>query len=152
MKYLTKVAMVGIIAGVSIGITEKAFAGEATVQDFYKTVTKNIPQTEQVCEQRQVPIYGQGEFDQDGAILGGIVGGIIGNQVGKGSGKEAATGVGALIGAIQGGKGSQKIVGYQNVNQCYNKTTYTTQTDEVYDYSTVTFYEDGKKYSVKFRK
>lgn len=152
MKYLTKVAMVGIIAGVSIGITEKAFAGEATVQDFYKTVTKNIPHTEQVCETSQVPVYGQDEFDQEGAIVGGIIGGVIGNQIGKGGGKAGATGVGAIIGSVMGGKGDKKIVGYQTVNQCYNKTSYTTETNEVYDYSTVTFYENGKKYSVKFRK
>ena len=152
MKYLTKVAIVGVLAGASIGMTEKAFADDLSVQDFYKTVTKNIPSVEKICETKQVPIYGQGEFDQDGAILGGIVGGIIGNQVGKGSGKEVATGVGAMIGAIQGGKGSQKIIGYQTVDQCYNKTTYTTQTNEVYDYSTVTFMEDGKRYTVKFRK
>jgi len=152
MKYLTKLAVIGVVAGVSIGMTEKAFADEPVIQDFYKTVTKNIPSVEKICETKQVPIYGQSEFDQDGAILGGIVGGIIGNQIGKGTGKEAATGVGAMIGAIQGGKGSQKIIGYQTVDQCYNKTTYTTETNEVYDYSTVTFYEGGKKYSVKFRK
>jgi len=152
MKYLTKVAMVGIIAGATIGMTEKAFASETVIQDFYKTVTKNIPSTEQVCETKRVPIYGEGKFDQDGAILGGIVGGIIGNQIGKGSGKEAATGVGAMIGAIQGGKGNREIIGYQDVNQCYNKTSYTTETNEVYDYSTVTFYDNGKRYIVKFRK
>ena len=97
MKYLTKVAMVGIIAGATIGMTEKAFASETVIQDFYKTVTKNIPSTEQVCETKRVPIYGEGKFDQDGAIFGGIVGGIgaaasgglIGGKVGNVIGKLA---------------------------------------------------------------
>ena len=153
MKYLTKVAMIGVIAGVSIGITEKAFAGEAIVQDFYKTVTKNIPNTEQICEQRQVPIYeNTGGASGTDVLSGMIIGGLLGKGV---TGNDKGAAAGAVIGGIYSADkkhNDQKIVGYQNVNQCYNKTTYTTQTDEVYDYSTLTFYENGKKYSIKFRK
>jgi len=145
MKYLTKVAMVGIIAGVSIGITEKAFAQE--VQDVYKTITKRIPHTERVCETTNVPIY-ENTMDTDGAIVGGIVGGIIGQQIKKGAG----TGVGAIAGAIIGGQGEKKIVGYEKINQCYDNTTYTTKTKEVYSHSIVEFEYEGRPYTLKFKK
>ena len=123
------------------------------VEDIYKTVTRNIPQTEQVCNLVEVPIYGEKKFDQGSAIVGGLIGGILGNQIGKGGGKEAATGVGAMAGAIIGGKnGEQQIVGYRQETRCQNKTTYTTETKEVYSHSVVTFYHEGRMYRVKFNK
>jgi uncharacterized protein YcfJ len=157
MKNINKV---GIVAGlVALGITGSASAQQpntaypdAIVYDNYKIVSKKIPHTEQVCETTKVPIYGEDKMDTDGAILGGIIGGVIGNQIGKGTGKQAATGVGALIGAIQGGKGDKKIVGYQNVQQCYNNTTYTHKTENVYKNSTVEFEFEGKIYRLNFKK
>ena len=123
------------------------------VEDIYKTVTRNIPQTEQVCNLVEVPIYGEKKFDQGGAIVGGLIGGILGNQIGKGGGKEAATGVGAMAGAIIGGKnGEKEVVGYRQETRCQNKTTYTTETKEVYSHSVVTFYHEGRMYRVKFNK
>jgi uncharacterized protein YcfJ len=145
MKYLTKVAMVGVVVGASIGVTEKAFAEE--VRDVYKTVTKQIPHTERVCETTNVPIY-ENSMDTDGAIVGGLIGGIIGHQIKKGAG----TGVGAIAGSIIGGQGDKKIVGYEKINQCYDNTTYTTESKEVYSYSVVEFDYEGRPYSIKFRK
>jgi uncharacterized protein YcfJ len=108
-----------------------------TVVDVDPTYTQQRVQTPyRTCEVNQVPIYGQGNMNQDGAILGGIIGGILGNQVGKGSGKEVATGVGALTGAIIGGKGNQKIIGYQNVEQC--SVQYETSIKDVFVSNTVT--------------
>ena len=131
-----------------------AFASNVNglVKDHYKDVVKKVPHTEQVCQTVEVPIYGDGGFDQGDAIIGGIIGGIIGNQVGKGSGKEAATGVGALTGAIIGGKKEDRIVGYRQEEKCQNRTTYETQYQSVYSHSTVTFWEDGKKYTLRFQK
>lgn len=108
-----------------------------TVVDVDPTYTQQRVQTPyRTCEVAQVPIYGQGNMNQDGAIIGGIIGGILGNQVGNGSGKEVATGVGALTGAIIGGKGDKKIVGYQSVNNC--TTTYTTEIRDVFVSNAVT--------------
>ena len=142
--------MIAILAGCS-----PAFAAEdVKVQDFYKTVTKQIPNTQQVCRVVDVPIYGSSTtFDEGGAIIGGVVGAIVGNQVGKGRGKEAATGVGAITGAIIGGKKQQnEIVGYRQEQRCENQTTYTTETYEVYDYSSIEFFENGKYYRLVFKK
>ena len=150
--------MKNLIMGValSVAVATPALADKqrvTDVQDFYKTVTRNIPQTEQVCNLVEVPIYGDKKFDQGGAIVGGLIGGILGNQIGKGGGKEAATGIGAMTGAIIGGKnGEKEIVGYRQENRCQNKTTYTTETNEVYSHSVVTFWHEGRMYRVKFDK
>lgn len=155
MKSIKHAFAVAVVAGVAIGITEEAFAADAkvyNVEDVYKTVTHQIPHTQKVCETTKVPIYGEESFDQDKAIIGGIIGGVIGNQIGKGGGKEAATGVGAIAGAIIGGKGDKRITGYQNVTQCHNETTYTSETKRVYNYSVINFDYDGLRYSLTFKK
>ena len=129
-------------------------ADSVKVQDFYKTITKQIPFIAQVCRTVEVPIYESSTtFDETGAVIGGVVGGVVGNQVGKGRGKQAATGVGAVIGAIVGGKKQQnKIVGYRQEQHCDDQTNYITETYEEYDYSTVEFTENGKLYRLRFTK
>jgi uncharacterized protein YcfJ len=122
----------------------------ATIEDHYRTVTKQIPQTEQVCNIVDVPIYGQERFDQNGAIVGGIIGGVIGNQIGKGSGNDVATGVGAISGAIIGGKKDGGVVGYRQEERCQLRTTYTAVTEQVYSHSTITWKQNGRRTSVKF--
>lgn len=138
---------------VLFGNTANAGTVNGTTVDHYTTKTKNIPHTERVCKNVEVPIYGKKEMDTEGAIIGGLIGGVIGNQIGKGGGKEAATGVGALTGAIIGGKGGkEQIVGYRQEQRCSDKVTYTTQTEEVYSHSTITFWDNGKKYHLSFKK
>jgi len=123
------------------------------VYDVTKTVTKKVPHTEQVCQVVEVPIYGNSGVNTEGAIVGGIIGGVIGNQFGNGSGKEAMTGIGALSGAIIGGKNGQKqIIGYRQENRCQNTTTYTYESNEVYQYSVVEFWYNGKLYKQTFQR
>src|SRR6056300_897727 len=134
-------------------VATPALADKTRVYDVTKTITKKIPQTEQICQVVEVPIYGNAGVNTEGAIVGGLIGGILGNQIGKGGGKEAATGVGAMAGAIIGGKnGEKEVVGYRQETRCQNKTTYTTETKEVYSHSVVTFYHEGRMYRVKFNK
>lgn len=156
MNEMKKFGLIAVIAASAIIVTEKAYATEysnAVVHDINKVVTTKIPHTEQVCETTKVPIYGESQMDTEGAIVGGIIGGVIGNQIGKGGGKAGATGVGAIIGSVIGGKGNdKKIIGYQNVNQCYNNTTYTTETKEVYNYSVIEFEYQGQSYKLNFKK
>lgn len=110
---------------VSVAVSANAQTKLATiigVDTNYVQVYTDVPTTE--CQNVEVPIYGNtgnGQFSNDGAIIGGIVGGLLGNTVGNGSGKEAATGVGALAGAIIGGKRNQprSIVGYKLSQQCH---------------------------------
>lgn len=147
-----------IASAIATMISAPVFAAEnVTVEDKFKTVTKQIPHTEQVCKVVDVPIYGHSNVDTTGdMIIGGIIGGVIGNQIGKGGGKNAATGVGAMTGAIiannNAKKHNQEIIGYRQEQRCSNNTTYTTESYEVYDYSVISFYENGRFYRLRFNK
>lgn len=148
MKYV-------LIASIISLISTSAFAQQstrATVEDHFVTKNIRVPHNEQVCKTVEVPIYGEGKMDQEGAIVGGVIGGIIGNQIGKGGGKNAATGVGALAGAIIGGKGDKQIVGYRQEERCSNHTSYSTQTKTEYSHSTVEFWHEGQKITLSFHK
>ena len=129
-----------------------AESSTANIQDHFKTVLEQKPYKVEVCRDVKVPYGSKNEFDQEGAILGGLIGGVIGNQFGKGSGKEAATGVGALTGAIIGGNKNKGPEGYTTQRQCEIQTRYEETKREVYSHSTVTFYSDGRKHSLKFYK
>jgi uncharacterized protein YcfJ len=129
-----------------------AESSTANIQDHFKTVLEQKPYKVEVCRDVKVPYGSNKEFDQEGAIIGGLIGGVIGNQFGKGSGKEAATGVGALTGAIIGGNKNKGPEGYTTQKQCEIQTRYEETKREVYSHSTVTFYSDGVKRSLKFYK
>jgi len=126
-----------------------AETSNATIRDHFKTVIEQQPYRVEVCKDIRVPQ--KGETNTEGAILGGIIGGVIGNQFGKGSGKEAATGIGALTGAIIGGqdKGPRAT---RTERQCQIETRYEETQREVYSHSTITFYADGVKRTLKFQK
>lgn len=127
----------------------------AKVEDHYRTVVREIPSTERVCETVEVPIYGsvQGQASTGDTVLGAIIGGAIGNQVGGGRGKDAATVLGAIVGADiankRGGR-QQVITGYRQQQQCYNETTYSRVEEEVYSHSTIQFKKDGQWVTLEF--
>jgi uncharacterized protein YcfJ len=123
-----------------------------TVEDHYRDHVVTIPHVERVCNTVEVPIYGQEQFDQGGAIVGGIVGGLLGSQIGKGSGNKVATGAGAITGAIIGGKKEGGVVGYRREEQCQNETTYERKYERKYSHSTVQFTYEGREYKVRFTK
>jgi len=127
----------------------------AKVEDHYRTVVREIPSTERICETVEVPIYGnvRGQASTGDTVLGAIIGGAIGNQVGGGSGKDAATVLGAIVGADiankRGGR-QQVITGYRQQQQCYNETTYSRVEEEVYSHSTIQFKKDGQWVTLEF--
>ena len=133
------------------------YTANATVEDFYRVVTRIVPNTERVCETVQVPIYGQvqGQSSTADTIVGAVIGGAIGNQFGGGSGKDAMTVLGAIAGADvanKRGNTQQVITGYRNQQQCQNVTTYSTFEEEVYDYSTIKWRENGRNMTLRFNR
>lgn len=147
---MKKMLAIGLLAS----MTMPAFAADVKVQDFTKTVTKKIPHTETVCQLVQVPIYGATSGGASGAdVLGGM---IIGGLLGKGvTGNDKGAAAGAVIGGMVSAdkkQGNQQIVGYKQVNQCSENTTYTTTSNEVYSHSVVEFYHEGRFYRVQFNK
>ena len=133
-----------------------AFAGtrDASVKDVYKTVTKQIPHTQNICNTVDVPIYGTVGGGASGAdVLGGM---IIGGLLGKGvTGKDDGAAAGAVLGGIISAdkkRGKQQIVGYRQEQRCNRQTTYTTETNEIYSHSIVTFYHEGRRHQVTFNR
>jgi uncharacterized protein YcfJ len=148
MKHLlATISLVAVTATPALAETSTA-----NIQDHFKTVLEQTPYKVEVCRDVKVPYGSKKEFDQEGAIIGGIIGGVIGNQFGKGDGKEAMTGIGALSGAIIGGNKDKGPEGYTTQRQCQIETRYKETKREVYSHSTVTFYSDGIKRSLKFYK
>jgi uncharacterized protein YcfJ len=134
------------------------YTTDATVEDHYRIVTRNVPNTERVCETVEVPIYGQtqGRASTGDTIVGAIIGGAIGNQFGGGSGKDAMTVLGAITGADiankRGGSSQQVITGYRQQQQCRNVTTYSNFEEEVYSHSTITWREGGRNMTLRFER
>lgn len=135
---------VTLIAGVFVTFAVTAQADvSAKVTDHFKTVIDREPYTERVCSEVHVP------GDRSGDMLtGAIIGGIIGNNVTKNL-PDGGT-AGAIIGGILGHNNSKSTGGYRT--QCNNVTRYYESSKQVYDYSIITFYHDGKYQRVKFRK
>ena len=133
-----------IVAGIVALFATSANA--ETVQDHYKTVIEQNPYRVEVCKNVQI----QGQASTGDTIFGALIGGAIGNQFGGGKGKDAATILGAIVGADVANKNGKKPGGTQR--QCQVETRYEETQREVYSHSTVTFYNDGKQYNVKFQK
>jgi uncharacterized protein YcfJ len=148
MKHLVITASL-ILATATPALAETS---KATIRDHFKTVIEQKPYKVEVCKDVRVPYGSKKELDTEGAIIGGLLGGVIGNQFGKGGGKEAMTGVGALTGAIIGGSKDKGPQGYTTQQQCQIETRYEETEREVYSHSTVTFYADGIKRTLKFQK
>lgn len=144
MKTLLATAM--ILATATPALAESV---KGSIRDHYKTVLEQSPYQVEVCRDMQVPYQTKKEFDQGGAIIGGIIGGVIGNQFGNGNGKEAMTGIGALTGAMVGGN-KQGHTEYRTERKCYTETRYKETEREVYSHSTITFVENGQKYTLNF--
>tara|TARA_R110000868_G_scaffold122173_1_gene323807 strand:- start:461 stop:916 length:456 start_codon:yes stop_codon:yes gene_type:complete len=127
---------------------------KASVQDHYRTVTHQIPYTERQCSIVDVPIYGRTNGGASGGdVLGGM---IIGGLLGKGiTGQDNGAAAGAIFGGIIAAdkkQGKEVIIGYRQEEQCSKVTRYNTQTEDKYTHSTVTFYENGRQYTITFQK
>ena len=133
-----------IITTALLVLATPAFA--ETVNDHYKTVIEQSPYRVEVCKDVRI----QGQASTGDTLFGALIGGAIGNQFGGGKGKDAATVLGAIVGADIANKNGKKPGGTQR--QCQVETRYEETQREVYSHSTVTFYNDGKQYNVKFQK
>ena len=149
MKKLLSIATIVLASACTPAVASSITQwGKVTqVRPIHTQVSQQTPR--QVCEQVQVPIYGNnGQTNNGNAILGAIIGGVIGNQFGKGDGNKAATAVGAAIGAVKGSQtGNQKIVGYQTTNQC--RTVYNTSTVSVVNEYDITYRVGGHDITIR---
>ena len=120
---------------------------------IYSNDVSSVPK--QTCRTVDVPIYGQTQ--RSGASGADVLGGmIIGGLLGKGvTGKDDGAAAGAVLGGIISAdkkRGKQQIVGYRQEQRCNRQTTYTTETNEIYSHSIVTFYHEGRRHQVTFNR
>jgi len=143
-----------LIAGL-LAITTPAIADtSASIQDHFKTVIEQTPYRVEVCKDVQTPIYGNvGGGASAGDVLGGmIIGGLIGKGVtNKDNGAAAGAVIGGMIAADKN-QSKQGVTGYRTERQCSIETRYEETAREVYSHSTVTFYHNGRKQTLRFNK
>ncbi len=123
MKYiLAVITAVFMFTNVAHAETTERNVVQSVVTHHYITETIQHRISNRVCNEVDVPIYGNNGKAQTGEVLGGaIIGGILGNQVGGGKGKDAATLSGAIVGADlsnKKGKSKQVIVGHKQQEVC----------------------------------
>ena len=112
------------------------FAQAQTVQDHYKNVIVQKPYTVQVCTQ------GNGKSDLSNLLEGAIIGGAIGNNI---PGEDGGGAMGAIIGGLLNSENNKG-------QQCRTETRYDEEYQSVYSHSTVTFYYNGRQYTLRCNK
>lgn len=145
MKYLEKITHT-VFLSASIGFCSSvAFADSINgdVVDHYKTVINKTPYNVEVCE--NISVSGDKTGD---TLMGAIIGGAIGNNVTKNVDNGGA--VGALLGGMLAHQNSDATGGTKRV--CKLETRYNESSAQVYSHSIVTFFSDGKQYSLRFNK
>ena len=120
-----------------------AVAQEPNIHDHYKQVIEQKPYHVEVC--KDVSVSGDKSGD---ALMGAIIGGIIGNNITKDL-PDGGT-AGAILGGILGHQNSDAKGGTQR--RCNTEIRYNEEARTIYSHSTVTFWYNGKRYSLKFRK
>jgi len=121
---------------VSFTMAGSGLAQAQTVQDHYKNVIVQKPYTVQVCTQ------GNGKSDLSNLLEGAIIGGAIGNNI---PGEDGGGAMGAIIGGLLNSENNKG-------QQCRTETRYDEEYQNVYSHSTVTFYYNGRQYTLRFNK
>lgn len=130
---------------------------QARITDHYKVETRSTPFVKKECGEVNVPVYGtvqrQGNAGVD-AFVGMIVGGLLGKAVtGKDDGAAAGAVMGGVIGADKSKPTTQQVVtGHRKEMKCVDVTYYREERVRAYDYSTITFDDNGFIYEVVFYK
>ena len=131
---LRKILLTGAIVSFTMAGIDLARA--ETVQDHYKNVIVKRPYSVQVCTQ------GNGKSDLENLLEGAIIGGAIGNNV---PGADGGGDRGAIIGGLLNTENNKG-------QRCQVETRYEEEYQNVYSHSTVTFYYNGRQYTLRFNK
>ena len=121
---------------VSFTMAGNGLAQAQTVQDHYKNIIIKKPNSVQVCTQ------GNGKSDLSNLLEGAIIGGAIGNNI---PGEDGGGAMGAIIGGLLNSENNKG-------QQCRTETRYDEEYQNVYSHSTVTFYYNGRQYTLRFNK
>ena len=149
-----------VCAALTIAIASPAFAEtvNAKIEDRYEVRYIDVPYTTQDCVMVDKPIYGNSLKEgnaAEGALLGMLLGGLAGKGV---TGDDGGAAAGAVIGGIIGADRASKprrgrhIIGYETVRDCTKVTRYKQEKQTVYDYSIISWTQNGTTYSETFEK
>lgn len=146
MSYFEKVfhtvvlsCAVGFYSAVAFGTESNNVMG--VTENHYKTVIQQKPYRVEVC--KDVAVSGDKTKD---ALTGAIIGGVIGHQIDHKDGAK----IGGVLGGIIGHNNSDSVGGTQR--QCQTETRYEEETVRVYSHSTVTFWDGGQEFTVRFQR
>ena len=147
MKYLSVVA--------TILLATSAYADEQVrgrVTNYYDNIVVSTPHEKRLCEEYQVPIYGQqGSADGGDVLMGMIIGGLIGKGLtGQDNGAAAGAVFGGVIAADKAGK--RTVQGYKTETKCRTEVRYSDREERRYTHSIITFRYEGRDISVQFQK
>jgi uncharacterized protein YcfJ len=146
MKYLSIIA----ILFTSAASAENSVRGN--VVDYYNNVVVSTPHEKRLCEEYQVPIYGQqGSVDGGDVLMGMIIGGLLGKGV---TGQDNGAAAGAVFGGVIAADKANKTViqGYKTETKCRTEVRYSDRTERQYTHSIITFRYEGRDISVQFQK
>ena len=146
MKYLSVVAI--LLA--SSANADSSIRGN--VVDYYNNVVVSTPHEKRLCEEYQVPIYGQqGSVDGGDVLMGMIIGGLLGKGV---TGQDNGAAAGAVFGGVIAADKANKTVvqGYKTETKCRTEVRYSDRTERRYTHSIITFRYEGRDISVQFQK
>ena len=146
MKYLSIIA----ILFTSAASAENSVRGN--VVDYYNNVVVSTPHEKRLCEEYQVPIYGQqGSVDGGDVLMGMIIGGLLGKGV---TGQDNGAAAGAVFGGVIAADKANKTVvqGYKTETKCRTEVRYSDRTERRYTHSIITFRYEGRDISVQFQK
>ena len=146
MKYLSIIA----ILFTSAASAENSVRGNVT--DYYNNVVVSTPHEKRLCEEYQVPIYGQqGSADGADVLMGMIIGGLLGKGV---TGQDNGAAAGAVFGGVIAADKANKTViqGYKTETKCRTEVRYSDRTERQYTHSIITFRYEGRDISVQFQK
>ena len=146
MKYAEKVFHAVVLSSTLGFYSAIAFGAESNnvmgvTENHYKTVIKQTPYTVEVCKD----IHVQGDRTAD-TVVGTILGGVIGHQFDHEDGAK----IGGVLGGIIGNQNSDAQGGVQR--QCQTETRYEEEQVRVYSHSTITFWDGGREYTVRFNR
>ena len=110
-------------------------------ENHYKTVIQQKPYTVEVCKDVQV----SGDRTAD-TIVGTIIGGVVGHQIDHKDGAK----IGGVLGGIIGNQNSDAVGGVRR--QCQTETRYDEERVRVYSHSTITFWDGGQEFTVRFKR
>jgi hypothetical protein len=117
---------------------------KGNVVDYYNNVVVSTPhEKRQLCEEYQVPIYGQqGSVDGGDVLMGMIIGGLMGKGL---TGQDNGAAAGAVFGGVIAADKANKTViqGYKTETKCRTEIRYSDRTERRYTHSIITFRMKG---------